>query len=92
MHNYLLLAQAIYHQRHMNRKMIEYFKCNVDFVTSQVVWFTSTFPVAVLIVLLVRALTLSGADVGILYFFFSPKSTRYWRLRSDITVSAKNTI
>ena len=34
----------------------------------QIIWFTALFPYAVLLVLLVRAVTLDGADQGLLYY------------------------
>lgn len=35
---------------------------------AQVVWFTATFPYAVLVVLLVRGLQLEGSGDGVLYY------------------------
>jgi len=37
-------------------------------VCFQIIWFTALFPYAVLLVLLVRAVTLDGAGTGLLYY------------------------
>lgn len=55
----------------------------------QVVYFTATFPYAVILILLVRGVTLEGAEEGI-QFFIGSKSN--WSKLAEGKVCENNTI
>lgn len=61
---------------------------SVCFSLLQVVYFTSTFPYAVILILLVRGVTLEGAEEGI-QFFIGSKSN--WTKLAEGKVCENNT-
>ncbi len=58
-----------------SRSTILLLETAIIFCTFQVVWFTALFPYVVLLILLVRGTTLSGATIGIKYYI-TPNFTR----------------